>query len=123
MDRSGIRPELGRRATKKLQAAGRPELPWRHAEALSELLPEVILGIKPAAPCDLRYAQIARFQQSRRFAEALFLEEVAEKTAGDTMKTSGNVLPCVSELFRDRFNCDFFVLSEPPPDTLQERAK
>src|SRR6478672_5738534 len=77
--------------------AVRAELPRGHAEALPELLAEVVLGVKAAAPRDLRHAQIAALEQARGLLQPLLLEEVAEEPAGDAVEASGDVLTRVAE--------------------------
>jgi hypothetical protein len=98
----------------------RAKLSRRHSESLAKLLAKVVLGIEPAAPRDLRNAKVPGLEQTRGFLESLFLQKVAEEAAGDAMKTAGNVLSRVSELFGDGFHRDFLVIADAPADTLDE---
>src|ERR1041385_9491340 len=80
--------------------AVRAELPRRHAEALAELLSEVVLRSEPAAPRDLRDAQVPALEQPRRLLQPLLLQEVAEQSSGDAVEAAGDVLTRIAELFR-----------------------
>jgi hypothetical protein len=96
----------------------RPELARRHPESLAKLLAEVVFGIKPAPPRDLRHAKIAGLEEAGSLFEAFFLEEVAQEPAGNAMKSTGNILSGVSEFLRDGLNADVLILTDPASDTL-----
>jgi hypothetical protein len=98
----------------------RAKLSRRHSESLAKLLTEVVLGIEPAAPRDLRHAKIASLEQTRSFLESLLLQKVTKKAAGDAMKTAGHVLSRESELFGNGFHGDFLIIADAPADTLNE---
>src|SRR5437762_9942669 len=78
--------------------AGRAELPRRHAEALAELLSEVILRVEATAAGHLRDAHVAVLEQPGRLLQPLFLEEVAKEAAGHAVEASRHVLSCIAEL-------------------------
>ena len=99
------------------------ELARRHAEALAELLAEVVLRVEAAAAGDLRHAQVAPLEQPRRFLQPLFLEEVAQESAGDAVEASGDVLSRVAELFGHGLDCHFFVGAQAPANGFDEVAQ
>ncbi len=102
------------------QMSVRAKLSRRHSESLAKLLAEVVLRIEPAAPGDLRHAQGAVLQKARGFLQSFFLEKVAQKTSGHSMKPAGDVLSRVPELFCHCLDGDLLVIANTSADTLDQ---
>src|ERR1051326_280949 len=120
---TALRDNLRARAHHRVADAVRAELPRRHAEALAELLTEIVLRVEAAAAGDLRDAHVAVLEQPRRFLQPFLFEEVAEEPAGDAVETSGDVLPRIAELFRDCLDRHFFVGAQAPANGFDELAQ
>lgn len=101
----------------------RAELPWRHPEPVSELLPEIVLRFESAATRDLGDAQIAPLQQLRSLVESLLFEKLAEESAGEPMETTRHVLTGVSELAGNGLDRNVLIRIQTPVYTLEKRTQ
>src|ERR1043165_1888951 len=117
---TALRDNLRARAHHRVADAVRAELPRRHAEALAELLTEIVLRVEAAAAGDLRDAPVGVLAPPRRLLQPFLFEEVAEEPAGDAVETSGDVLPRIAELFRDCLDRHFFVGAQAPANGFDE---
>jgi len=98
------------------------ELAWRHSEAASELLAEVVLRLEATEMGDLADLELAILEKARSFLEALFFEELTEESSGRAVEAARHILACEPEIVRDLLDGELFVPIEAASYAFQQGA-